>query len=303
MLDSKLRVSILVKGRAIDEYRISDGRTFVEGRDGSDYEIEIENLSSKRRLVVVSVDGLGVMTGKEASMNDKGYLVSSREVLRIPGWRLDSGSVAQFVFGDKKHSYAASTGNAANVGVIGVAAFNEKEVYVPPPPRPRRRYDDDYWPKPLPWDQDRPWKSPPYKPYWMNEPVERYGGGGGGGISSHIGGSGGTIRAAGASGNMKSKRMKMAKQSSISDYAEECAQLSDTFNMGTEFGEVQTFKTTSVEFEKASSTPILTMELFYTDRRGLQKLGVVFSGRKYVDRPSAFPKDDFGCTPPPKWLR
>lgn len=122
--DVELRV--LVKGRAITEYP-HNGETFVEGRAGSPYEIEIANHSPGRIEVILSVDGLGVRDGKEAGLHSPSYLVEGFGRITVPGWTLDMGSVAGFEFSSPKASYAkAATGSTNNVGVIGVMAFNEK---------------------------------------------------------------------------------------------------------------------------------------------------------------------------------
>ena len=51
----------------------------------------------------------------------------------IAGWRKSMDEVAAFYFTRLSDSYAARTERPENVGVIGVAIFNE---YVPPPPPP-----------------------------------------------------------------------------------------------------------------------------------------------------------------------
>jgi len=72
--------------------------------------------------------------------------------VEIRGWRKSYSDVAEFYFTDLPDSYAARTGRPENVGVIGVAAFREKQrppiAYTPPPP--------PYYPPytPAPYDQE-----------------------------------------------------------------------------------------------------------------------------------------------------
>jgi hypothetical protein len=61
------------------------------------------------------------------------------ESAEIAGWRKSLNDITQFVFTDLPDSYAARTGRPANVGVVGVAVFRERQmrpVYAPPPAPP-----------------------------------------------------------------------------------------------------------------------------------------------------------------------
>lgn len=105
----------------------SGERYFVTGVAGERYAIVVRNHSGRRLEIVASVDGLDVLSGKEASTRSRGYVVAPYESLEIDGFRQSQGSVAAFRFGGVGESYAAATGTARNVGVIGVAAFPERE--------------------------------------------------------------------------------------------------------------------------------------------------------------------------------
>jgi hypothetical protein len=85
------------------------------------------NHSGERLEAVVSVDGLDVIDGREASPDKRGYLIEPYGSLVIDGFRTSEAQVAAFRFGSVGDSYAArSTGSARNVGVIGVALFDER---------------------------------------------------------------------------------------------------------------------------------------------------------------------------------
>lgn len=107
----------------------SSRRRFVIGREGDDYSIVIRNLCKCRQEIVLSVDGLDVLDGKAASMGKQGYVVAPGETLEIKGWRTSPDHVAKFRFSTVSGSYAnLRHGEHRNVGVIGLAAFDEKGV-------------------------------------------------------------------------------------------------------------------------------------------------------------------------------
>lgn len=105
------------------------GEYWVAGRPGARYGIEIHNRSGERLLAVTSVDGLNVLNGSAAGFDQKGYIFSPRVAYQITGWRKNDAEVAAFTFTDVADSYAARTGQPANIGVIGVALFRERQVY------------------------------------------------------------------------------------------------------------------------------------------------------------------------------
>lgn len=123
-----LRVGLEDRRRSVLPRYETDGRRVVIGQSGQAYVIVLENRSSQRQEVVVSVDGLDVMTGRAASLSGRGYVIEPGATLRIRGFREDSSSVREFRFGSVADSAAAARGQAANVGVIGLAVFAEDEA-------------------------------------------------------------------------------------------------------------------------------------------------------------------------------
>jgi hypothetical protein len=113
------------------------GEYWVAGRPGARYSIEIRNRLGERLLAVTSVDGVNVVSGATAGWDQAGYVFSPGERYEITGWRKTDREVAAFTFTASFNSYAERTGRPANVGVIGVALFRERQVplpaYVPPP--------------------------------------------------------------------------------------------------------------------------------------------------------------------------
>jgi hypothetical protein len=110
-----------------------DGRAYVVGRPGNEYQVIVKNRVGEDLLAVVSVDGLNVMNGQPANARQAGYIVSPGTRMDIRGWRKTMDEVAAFYFTQLANSYAGRTGRPENVGVIGVALFQRKRVeYVPP---------------------------------------------------------------------------------------------------------------------------------------------------------------------------
>lgn len=118
-------------GQVIPSY-FKDGRLFVPGRPGARYALRLRNLTSARVLVVLSVDGINVITGETADWRQTGYVLDPGRSYDINGWRKSGTEVAAFEFAPIQRSYAAQTGRPDHVGVIGMAVFRER--YVPPPP-------------------------------------------------------------------------------------------------------------------------------------------------------------------------
>lgn len=102
------------------------GRSYVMGNDGARYAIRIDNQTGARFEAVATVDGLDVIDGQPGSFEKRGYLVEPWSTVEIDGFRRSEDQVAAFRFGRVKDSYAAKRGLDRNVGVIGVAVFQER---------------------------------------------------------------------------------------------------------------------------------------------------------------------------------
>lgn len=103
-----------------------DGRNYVAGRPALRYAIRLANQTAGRVMVVLSVDGVNVITGETASVGQSGYVLDPWQSYEIAGWRKSDTSIASFVFAALGDSYAARTGRPGNVGLIGMAAFVER---------------------------------------------------------------------------------------------------------------------------------------------------------------------------------
>lgn len=126
-------------GRELPVWR-HDGRLFVAGKPGHRYGLRVTNNTDRRVLVVMSVDGVNILTGETAGWDQRGYIFGPHDTYDLNGWRKSLSEVADFAFARLPQSYAALTGRPENVGVIGIAMFGEKveavaaEPATPPPP-------------------------------------------------------------------------------------------------------------------------------------------------------------------------
>jgi len=102
------------------------GEYWIAGRPGSRYAVEVRNHLGERLLVVMSVDGVNVVSGATAAWDQGGYVFSPGDQYQVTGWRKSDTEIAAFTFTESPNSYAERTGRPANVGVIGVALFRER---------------------------------------------------------------------------------------------------------------------------------------------------------------------------------
>lgn len=157
------RVEVTVedsRGRALRGC-MHQGQLYVAGNKDQRYQVRVKNRTGKRLCLVVTVDGRNVNTGKKGSWDGSGFVLEAHQEWVFKGWRQSNDSVAAFRLGAKEDAYSSQMGTSENVGVIGVAVFEEKEPerpvitvketqYVPVPypvPAPR-----EPWPYPRnPW--------------------------------------------------------------------------------------------------------------------------------------------------------
>ncbi|MEG2942625.1 MAG: hypothetical protein RR969_13775, partial [Thermomonas sp.] len=151
--DGPVRVALVDRDRGTELRSYpADGQRWVAGERGHRYAVRLYNDSPRRVLVVLSVDGVNAISGEDADPSQTGYVLNPGQRADITGWRKTQDEVARFVFSSPSGSYASRTGRPANVGVIGIAVFNEarRPVYdVRPMPMPRPT------PRPMPQYEDR----------------------------------------------------------------------------------------------------------------------------------------------------
>jgi len=123
------------EGRWLQVYR-HEGRAYVVGKPGHEYQVRVHNRLREELLAVVSVDGVNVITGQTANPSQSGYVIAPRGVLDVNGWRRSLAQTAAFYFTALPDSYAARTGRPDDVGVLGVALFRKKPQPQPQPIAP-----------------------------------------------------------------------------------------------------------------------------------------------------------------------
>jgi hypothetical protein len=113
------------EGRNLPVYQ-HEGRYYVVGKPGNEYQIRVRNRAGADILTVVSVDGVNAVSGETANWDQTGYVLGRYQSYDIKGWRKSQERIAAFYFTEHQNSYAARTGRPENVGVIGVALFRKK---------------------------------------------------------------------------------------------------------------------------------------------------------------------------------
>ena len=127
IIQNNVELSVNINGRPVRVYSF-ENKLFFESRVGTEYTLTIKNNNYQRVEVVAAVDGLSVLTGKTASIEDSGYIVNAHDEVTIKGFRKDLTEVGAFKFTEKSNSYAAEQGQGSNVGVIAFAVYKEKYV-------------------------------------------------------------------------------------------------------------------------------------------------------------------------------
>ena len=146
LADGKVEWSVVdEQGRALPIYSTKGRSDYqVAGRHGERYELVYINRSQRNFEVVATVDGLDVLSGRQGSAYNGGYLLEPGQTLRVDGFRKSQQQVAAFRFASKDNAYASNTpaGNPRNIGVIGTALFEVRlgrEEQPQPPVRPGSR--------------------------------------------------------------------------------------------------------------------------------------------------------------------
>lgn len=143
LVPGKLRVSVKsgrYHAQTFKHYN-ANGRVVVIGQPGTNYQIILTNLTRHRLEVVTSVDGLDVLSGRPALASGRGFVITEKSSISIPGMRV-GGVLRAFQFSsvaDSRVATAFGAKGARNVGVIGVAIYEEDELA-----RRRVRIEENY---------------------------------------------------------------------------------------------------------------------------------------------------------------
>lgn len=129
------------EGRRLPVYW-HQGRAYIAGKPGHEYQLSLRNRLPEDLLAVVSVDGVNVITGETAHPSQSGYVLAAHRAMDIAGWRRSLNQTAAFYFTALPESYAARTGRPGEVGAIGIALFRRK-AYPPAAPIAREGAADN----------------------------------------------------------------------------------------------------------------------------------------------------------------
>jgi len=245
------------------------GESYVMGQLGERYTLRILNHTGRRIEAVASVDGRDVVDGHAADFrNKRGYLVPAWGVVDIDGWRLTRAQVAAFRFSSVADSYAARTGTAREVGVIGAAIFPERYVPRPRPPRPLE----------LPYTDPRASSPYRYRDTDLDGLAEESRGGADKGAAKREASPAAPSAASPADAvaappPARSSGGASEKSAAPRSYADDSPRRRP--GLGTEFGEAVGSSVREVTFVRESaSSPQVVLGARYNDRDGLIALGI-----------------------------
>ena len=255
-----------------------DGTLYVEGVEGRRYFVRVKNPTMGRVEAVISIDGLDVQDGKPAAVDKNGLVLGPGGSFDFEGFRVSNEKVAAFRFGGVEGGYAASKGDTSNVGVIGVAFYQERE---------RMRIIRTE----ISFDS-----SPGYKSWPGPQPRSRSFGIGGSNMAKGL-----------STFALSSNHAGPATYScdvSNSVEAEELTSGGISPALATEFGEARTSKVGETTYHRATSSPWRMYSIRYESRDNLVKLGIIPDDVELQGREQAnpFPATENFCAPPAGWV-
>ena len=279
-------------GQTLATYERGD-RFYILGQAGDRYSIRVTNPTPRRVEALISVDGLDVIDGEDADfVNKRGYIVPPGGDLVVDGFRMSTTQVAAFRFGSVDSAYAELKGKGRNVGVVGVAIFEEKaepQIVAPVDPGEadeggwaggRGRADQKAAPPPAAAGSTRPSDAP----------------------------TGGDRAAEAAPATPTPSRPSEERSAARDSDSEACcgpARKESRPGLGTQWGEERYSAVDYTRFERANGTvPTALAELRYNDAEGLRALGIALQpapdGDELFQRETAdpFPAARGFATPP-----
>ena len=230
------------------------GTSWVAGRPGDRYAVRLTNRTGGRVLVVLSVDGVNVVSGETAATGQTGYVLGPWGSAEITGWRKSYSEAAAFYFTALPDSYAARTDRPDNVGVIGAAIFRERVV------QPAQR----------PYESQPPVASGRLDGPTRQEPERR-------------------AQAAGTGAAADATGERSAAAPASPPALRDRESLAKAEKLGTGHGEREYSPTTQTTFERASSQPNEIVQVRYDSYANLLASGVIPRPRPMPRQPDAFP--------------
>ena len=273
MKNNNYEVDILVNDKPIKKYS-HNGKVFIEAIYNVNYIIRVKNNNIPRVLAISSVDGINTISGNagEDVLNSRGYIVNGYNSLKIDGFRISDDEVSKFKFSSKEKSYAATKSNdeVKNVGIIGIRIFNEK--IKPVITEIHNHYHHVDW---IIWGPTTTLgnTSTNYNSVLSSN-----------GTSGH----GEVFNCNNSIDHLQGNIVSNAFSSQLRG-----------FDMGTEFGSVQSSKVVTVEFERGILEH--SIDVYYASRQSLIEMGIVMSSVKQINFPEAF--ENKYCQTPIGWKK
>ena len=264
-----------------------DGRLFVAGPPGDRYGLRVTNHTDGRVLVVMSVDGVNILSGETAGYDQRGYIFGPRDSYDLNGWRKSLTEVADFTFTRLPRSYAALTGRPANVGVIGIAVFDEKVAPLAaatPPDDVRRGAADGVPARLASRDAPEPLPPPPPSPRSAAKAAD---------VTELV--------VTGAKRESGQQSVPVAISAFTGRSRDVIAPVRPDEKLGTGHGAREWSVTTLEPFERATPYPQFKMEIAYDTHDNLVAMGVIPAWQYGERRPTPFPSspDGAGFVPDP----
>lgn len=115
-------------------------RAYLEARPGSAYAIRVTNRRPVRVGLVIAVDGRNIISGKRSRLgsNERMYVLGPRQTATYRGWRTGRNRVNEFYFTSDVDSYAGAFGDYSAMGVLAIAAFDDRNATIRPAPHAYR---------------------------------------------------------------------------------------------------------------------------------------------------------------------
>jgi hypothetical protein len=130
-------LSVQVGGRTAPLYPARDGsgRYYLQACEGAPYLIRLSNRSGERLGVVLTVDGLNVISGAPDQGRGRMYVLDPHGSATVRGWRTSLREVRRFTFVDEEVSYAARTGQSSSrMGWVEMSVYRERTRWTRPRP-------------------------------------------------------------------------------------------------------------------------------------------------------------------------
>lgn len=249
-------------GQALQQYKHS-GRDYVSGTPGSKYSIRVKNLTRTRVMAVLSVDGVNIISGQTADPSQVGYVLEPRRSYDIAGWRKSNTEIAAFEFSSLSQSYAAKTGRPSNVGVIGLAVFEERVSHPPIAlPSPATGVDPR--------------------------------------VSSRANAEASDISNASPPATRQSRAADSSESAGASVRRPGAEPASPTEKLGTGHGQREWAPSRRTEFVRATPSPISVLAIEYDSHQNLVARGVIPASTLSPKVPNPFPAQQFGYVADPR---